>query len=459
MTPATAWVSGWRATALLLAAIALAYGNALSGPFQFDDWWAVTDRDATRDLAGWWASLPGIRPLLKLSYALNAMLSPAAWHYRLANVAVHGASTLLVLALLRALLPYLAPRSPGPAFAAFAAALMFALHPAATEALTYVSGRSVSLAALPWLAALLCLVRGARDPAARRWPWGAAAWFALALGVRETAVTLPLAWVLVVACAGWPWRPALRALLPGLGVLAVAGAAALATPGYGSFFAWSLRTRGPLEQLLGQLEAQAYFLSGPLPGLALNIDPDLRVPSGLDGAHAGVLAAFLAIAALAAWQWRARPWIAFALGWYLLTLAPTNSLLPRFDLANDRHLYLALLAPALALGLGLAAVRPRALGLAALVLAATLAGLATHRRNDDYGSELALWTATVRASPQKARPWTNLGIARQQAGDPAGARAAFHCALRFDPAYRPARWNLAALGPEPGPPPPACPPP
>lgn len=459
MTPARAWTSGWRAAALLLAAVALAYGNALSGPFQFDDWWAVTDRAATRDLAGWWASLPGIRPLLKLSYALNATLSPAPWHYHLANVGVHAGNAWLVLALLRALLPRLAPRSPDPAFAAFAAALLFALHPAATEAVTYVSGRSVSLAALPWLAALLCLVRGAGDPGARRWPWMAALFFALALGVRETAAILPLAWAGVVACAGWPWRPALRALLPSLGVLAAAAAAALATPGYASFFSWSLRTRGPLAQALGQLEAQAYFLSGPLPGLALNIDPDLRVPAGPGLAHAAVLAAFLALAALAARQWRARPWIAFAFGLYLLALAPTNSVLPRFDLANDRHLYLALLAPALALGLGLAALRPRAAGLAALALVAGLAGTATHRRNADYASELALWTATVRASPQKARPWTNLGFARQQAGDDAGARAAYHCALRVDPAYRPARWNLAALGPDPGPPPAACPPP
>lgn len=459
MTPVHAWTSGWRAAALLVAAVALAYGNALSGPFQFDDWWAVTNRAATHDLAGWWASLPGIRPLLKLSYALNATWSPAPWHYHLANVLVHACNALMVLALLHALLPWLAPRSPDPAFAAFAAALLFALHPAATEAVTYVSGRSVSLAALPWLAALLCLVRGVGDPAARRWPWAAAGCFALALGVRETAATLPLAWAGAVACAGWPGRPALRALLPSLGVLAAAAAAALATPGYASFFAWSLRTRGPLEQALGQLEAQAYFLSGPLPGLALNLDPDLRVPASPEGAHLAVLALFAALAVLAWHQRRPRPWIGFALGCYLLALAPTNSLLPRFDLANDRHLYLALPAPALALGLGLAAIRPRAAGLAALALAAALAGTATHRRNTDYRSELALWTATVRASPQKARPWTNLGFARQQAGDEAAARAAYRCALRFDPAYRPARWNLASLPPDPGPTPAACPPP
>ena len=32
----------------------------------------------------------------------------------------------------------------------------------------------------------------------------------------------------------------------------------------------------------------------------------------------------------------------FGFAWVALQLAPTNSLLPRFDLANDRHLYLAL---------------------------------------------------------------------------------------------------------------------
>ncbi len=75
------------------------------------------------------------------------------------------------------------------------------------------------------------------------------------------------------------------------------------------------------------------------------------------------------------------------------------------------------------------------------------AGLQTMRRNLDYRSELALWQATVAASPGKARPWTNLGYARQLQGDLDGAAAAYRCALAQDPAHRQAAWNLAAIAP------------
>jgi len=50
----------------------------------------------------------------------------------------------------------------------------------------------------------------------------------------------------------------------------------------------------------------------------------------------------------------------FGLGWYALQLAPSRSLMPRFDLGNDRHLYLALvgLALVLVLAMGDWTVRP-----------------------------------------------------------------------------------------------------
>jgi tetratricopeptide (TPR) repeat protein len=251
--------------------------------------------------------------------------------------------------------------------------------------------------------------------------------------------------LLLARCGAVPWRRALAPLRPLAWLLPVAIAAAAMTPGYRSFAGWSLQTRGLGPQLLGQLEAHRYLLTAPLPGLVLNIDPDVRVPAAFAWRHAALLAA-AAAAALAAWRQRAtRPWLGFVLGWYALQLAPANSLLPRFDLVNDRHLYAALPAPLLALSLALAALRGRAVASVALVVLALAAGGRTVQRNADYRSELALWEATVRHSPAKARPWTNLGFARAAAGDADGARAAYRCALALDPSYRQAAWNLATL--------------
>ena len=445
--------SGRRVAALLAVLAALAYGPSLAAPFQFDDWWSIAGEQRVHSLAAWWQALPGIRPLLKLSYALNMMLSPAPWGLRLVNVGAHVANALMLWWLVREWLPRLAPDPTAPSTVRTilppAVALLFLLHPAATEAVTYLSGRSVSLMASLYLLALCLLTRAQAEPAARRWPWLAALAFGAALAVRETAATLPLAWVLLSRSAGTGWRESLVPLRAALGLLVLAAIAALLTPGYHSFVGWSLQTRDAGAQLLGQAEAHAYLLTHPLPGLVLNIDPDVRVPATFEPRHAlwGLLA--IAATAVAVLQRRSRPWLLLALAWYALHLAPSNSLMPRFDLANDRHLYLALPGPLLLLALWLNMLRPRWLGLGLMLLAVLASGLQTLRRNHDYRSELALWQATVAASPAKARPWTNLGYARQQAGDLAGAAAAYRCALSRDPNHRQAVWNLAALAPGP----------
>jgi hypothetical protein len=114
-------------------------------------------------------------------------------------VAIHAANSCLVGALLWRRARAHGPVIGGAAAATAIATLAFALHPVQTEAVTYISGRSVSLAALPCLLALTCWLAG-QDAATR----GAAlAWrglsmlaFALALGVKETAIVLPLALLL-----------------------------------------------------------------------------------------------------------------------------------------------------------------------------------------------------------------------------------------------------------------------
>jgi Flp pilus assembly protein TadD len=54
-------------------------------------------------------------------------------------------------------------------------------------------------------------------------------------------------------------------------------------------------------------------------------------------------------------------------------------------------------------------------------------------RNEDYRSEVALWSRTAEQSPGKSRVWNNLGVACLQADDIRCARAAFDRALRLDP--------------------------
>src|SRR5262245_29577230 len=161
--------SSTSAYALIAAAVAAAYANALTASFQFDDWNIIVRQVKVHGLAAWWHSMPGIRPLLKLSFALNWSISPSPVGFHLLNVVIHGANACLVYALLK---------KRFASSIALTTALLFALHPVQTEAVTYVTGRSVSLSAL---FALACLATAG---------WASALYFACGLMVKETIVVV-----------------------------------------------------------------------------------------------------------------------------------------------------------------------------------------------------------------------------------------------------------------------------
>jgi len=480
------------AGALLCVAVLAAYANALGASFQFDDWAVIVDEPRVASLSAFWASMPGIRPLLKLSYALGNEAGLGAVGFHAVNVAIHLGAALLVFALLRRLLRtgaapagLDAPASSAAAFSdaapraawreelgPLAGALVFALHPAQTEAVTYVSGRSTSLAALFALASAYCWLRARAGEGGRAAPVLSPLFFALALATKEYVVVLPLALLLLdrvdLAVRARPRRRlgALRALAPHLALLA--GALALAALGdtYRRFAATSLALRGPLDNLAAQLGGLGHLARNIVFWRGLNADPALPTPGWSWGriAAALLLAAFVALALLAL---KKRPRSAFAPLWFLLWLAPTNSFLARLDVVNDRQLYLPLFAVAYLVGLamqralaragsratiGVGAAAPRALRAAAprILLAAAAAlivalGWGVHQRNLVYADEVVFWRDVAAKSPANGRAFNNLGYALALAGRAAEAEAAFRAALALDPNDVAAAVNLRLL--------------
>ena len=158
----------WLGAGALLIACALAYGAALPASFQFDDWNVIVNFAPVHGLGAWFDALPAIRPLLKLSYTLNHLIDPGPLGFRLVNDALHLANTALVFWIfdrmgrghVQAQGPIDARANERVRGAAAFAAIVFALHPVQTEAVTYLSGRSTSLCAFfvlvslaTWLAA------------------------------------------------------------------------------------------------------------------------------------------------------------------------------------------------------------------------------------------------------------------------------------------------------------------
>jgi Flp pilus assembly protein TadD len=139
----------------------------------------------------------------------------------------------------------------------------------------------------------------------------------------------------------------------------------------------------------------------------------------------------------------ARPAVAFAALFPLLTLALTSNLLfPIGTIRGERLLYLPSVGWSLLVAVLIHAVARRTMrsALFALVVGVWIAALAgrTWIRNADWRDDMTLHRQTVHAAPFSAKARLNYGIALQRAGQHAAALAQFQKALALYP------WEEAA---------------
>lgn len=428
----------------LALAILIGYANVLNGSFQFDDYNVIVNEPAVHGWSNWFAALDhGIRPLLKLSYTLNWTMGAGVTGFHLTNLLIHLANAYLVYLLSQS---FIRQQWQDVRFrhVPLIAALLFALHPVHTEAVSYISGRSASLMALFYLAGLLSYINGRMQRDSRLLYLATPLLFLLALATKETAVTFPLALLAWELCCGGRWRPALHLMWPSWAALCVAAMFFLFSDSYAAQMQRSAEFNHLQGNLATQLAACAWLMKQWLLPLRLNIDPDLPLLMDISDA---LLPLSLMIAATATMLlcWRRRPWISFALIWLMLQLIPLYLFLPRLDIANERQMYLAGWPLFLVLSIELTLrMNIRTLRLAAGGLLLALAGL-TVLRNQVYASEISLWEDTAQKSPHKARVHNNLGYAYLLAGRRDEARLEFDRALQLDSRHTQARYNLLQL--------------
>ena len=445
------------AAVLIAAAAATAYHNSLRVPFVYDDLKAIPENPSIRHLWPPWDALlsapgdttVGGRPVANLTLAVNYALSGTdVWSYHLLNLLVHALSGLTLFGIVRRTLagPALGARFGRDALPlALAAALLWTVHPLQTESVTYVVQRVESLMGFFYLLTLYLFIRSVGSPRPARWQAAAVVACLLGMGTKEVMATAPVMVLLYdrTFAAGsfrkaWQLRRGMylslaATWLPLPLLIAATGWNRGGSVGFNAGVA-------PGDYWLAQIEAVARYAGlavWPRP-LVFEYGP-FRFQGLAAVAPFALVTVPLAAATLAAL--RLRPAVGFLGAWFLVILAPSSIVPVATQTMAEHRMYLPLAAAAVAaVALTYALLGRRSWPLLGLVVLAL--GFLTQARNDDYRSELALWTDTVAKRPENPNARNNLGLALFHAGRVGEAIGQYQEALKLQPSYPGALNNL-----------------
>jgi tetratricopeptide (TPR) repeat protein len=446
-----------KAVPLLILAGLLAFANCVSKVLVFDDdAWVVDHPDIDHPLA-YLKSIQG-RPLLGLSIlALHQVgrSNPVAHH--VLNVLIHIAAGLALYGLARRtlLLPRFRGRYAGRApYLAFAAALLWLVHPIQVQCVTYVIQRGESMAGLFYLLILYAMVR-ANEYGSRRTAWYALAVVSLVLGFasKEILVTAPAAVLLYdrIFLTRSIRRMVRRRWIFYLFFLLT----------WGGFTAWHMtRAQGgeggigfgmeltPKKYALTETGVILYYLRICVwpRGLAIDYQSWPWRETLADAMpEAAIVAGLLALTVVLLF-WR--PALGFVCAWFFIVLAPTSSVLPIVDAVFEHRLYLSLASVTtlavffgdwLLRTVGLGGLRPYVLTAAAVAL-----GVLTHLRNEEYRNRADVWTVAVDRMPNSVRARANLAQGLIAEDRTAEVIPVLERALELSPTDPTALQNMAA---------------
>lgn len=427
------------AALIVVLITAVVWGSVIWGSFQYDDYSNVITDPATTEWPVFLQRLfSGIRPLTRASYFLNqAVWGMSASGFLFINLILHVFTTVGVFQLARCRLLSV--------YAAMVVALVFAFQPAHAETVAYVSGRSTGL-----MACLLVWALVVHDRAENRTSWLAVSLFVAACLAKEVALVFPafvLIWEITRSDSSDQKKPHLKGVILYIAV-AVAALAVMATsPRFHDLIEYSLALRPPVDNLIIQLRAVPATL-------ALWFRPDtLTVDHGfaLDASTAETFGGGFVLIGLAGFAmalYRRAPAVTLAIGWALLALVPTHSIIARLDVVTEKPLYLGWVGFALLAGnlwqWTATVIKDqlyRSILIGALAVVMLIAATECINRMHVWSNDQLLWTEAVEKNPASSRAWNNLGLALIS-DQPELAASAFVKALELDSDNKEAAENL-----------------
>jgi len=441
---------------LSLLAIAL-YFNSLNNSFHFDDFPNIVENPYIRNLKDFPLFLKGVnsytgefRALSSLSFAINYHFHKLnVFGYHLVNLILHILSGVLVYFISMDLFVLGLKKnvvfSDNPVSTegrtihlfSFVSASFFISHPIQVNTVTYIVQRGEGLAGFFYLLCFFLFIKGSVRNGRVKYLFFSGAGLSLigSLFSKETGFTLPIVLFLFDFLFICQKREEiftrLKIYIPLLIFLGI----------YLFFFlkggvilnmlmAESKSDWTPWENLLTQSNVIIqYFklLFLPLPRW-LNIDHDFQLSKSL-WEYPTLLSVSIILLLLisAIFLVRKHRLISFAIFFFFITLAPSSSIIPLWDIMVEYRLYLPIFSYSLILTLGfhtlyqfIARRYSKKIGQGVvggiLVCVLSLYSVTTIERNAIFKDGLTLWNDAVKKSPNKMRTHHNMGKAYFEKG-------------------------------------------
>jgi len=446
--------------------VVLLYANTLQGPFTFDDSSNIQNNPHIRltelTLKGiinaGFQSPSSSRPFPKITFALNYYFH--RYHvsgYHLLNILIHIAAGFSLYLLLKTTLSILSRRSRDESYEwiAFLTVLIWLIHPIQTQSVTYIVQRMNSMATLFYVLSLLLYVKArlAEKRGQKRILFaGCLLSGILAMGSKEIAATLPFFIFLYewyfLRDLSLPWLR--RHLLPFAGLVMLFFISAWIYMGAQPLEKIDMLYKGydftPFQRVLTELRVVVFYISLlilPHPS-RLNLDHSFPLSHSLIDPittllSLGILAGLLGLSIFMAKKERL---LSFCILWFLGNLVIESSVIG-LEIIYEHRVYLpSMLAILMAVILARRHIKWKWIRLCLLFAVVTVFSCWTYERNRVWGDVETLWHDCMVKSPEKARPYYNLGVIIGRQGRVEEAIEHYREAIRIEPSHHLAHNNL-----------------
>ncbi|MDO8446165.1 MAG: tetratricopeptide repeat protein, partial [Deltaproteobacteria bacterium] len=446
------------------------YVNTLKNGFVFDDKDTIVNNIFIKELN----NLPKLfdkdyfklsgeisyRPVVTFTYIFEyALFGLKPWGYHLTNILLHAFNVVLLYIFVQLLIEGSDRAKVVPLLTAF----LFATHPVLTEAVNAISFREDLLVFLFYITTLnLYLISRPNSKAGRPPFWtvmlylASCVTFFIALFSKEMAVTLPL----IIYWYEWVYCDKKRDLVKilfnwyNIGYIVI------------TLFYIYLRSyyfHNPMERDFLGWEVADRLLTVPwliLNFLKLTIFPislsvDYLIMPVKDAASLSFLLPSISIISLIGMTFligKKEKWIAFGIGFFLITLTPVYNIIPITNPLAIRYLYMPAVGFCMAMGLNFCLLyeafisrhKTRKLYLSILFIAImVIYSSGAINRNKAWKDNYSLWSDAARKVPQNIRPYYNdLGNILYEQGRFEEAIKQYQMAIRLRPDFVEAYNNL-----------------